>query len=400
MRIAYLVNHYPHASHSFIRREILALEKQGLPVQRLSIRREGNTIVDPQDKAEAEKTFVFFDHLLEMIFGILIWFLKHPIRSFSSLRLAARIGYNTGTLKKTLFYCAEGIAIAQWAQKNSITHIHAHFGTNPAAVAMFCRLAGGPSYSFTIHGPEEFDSPQRLALSDKIQHATFVIAISQFGRSQIYRWIDLDQWKKIHVVHCGVDGQFLENSVSPVPDTNLLVCVGRLCEQKGQLILVQAASELARQQIQFQLLFVGDGPMRPEIEAEIAKNNLNSRTAISGWQTNEQVRQHILASRAMVLASFAEGLPVAIMEASALGRPVISTQIAGIPELIEPGISGWLVPPGSVCQLADAMKSALKTPVGELDQMGKAGRERVELQHNGDVEAGKLLGHFKTYLPA
>jgi len=254
---------------------------------------------------------------------------------------------------------------------------------------------GGPPYSFTVHGPEEFDKAQAIALEEKIKHSTFVVAVSSFSKSQLYRWCKYDQWSKIHVVHCGVDQLFLKQEHVPIPNQPRLVCIGRLSEQKGHLLLIKAAGQLAAQGLTFELVLVGDGPLRPQIEAMVVQLGLQNYVEITGWASNFEVQQHLLASRAMVLPSFAEGLPVVVMEALALRRPVLSTYVAGIPELVEPGTCGWLVPSGSVESLTEAMRAVLHTPVEELEHMGQVGAERVARYHNATLESSKLVALFR-----
>jgi glycosyltransferase involved in cell wall biosynthesis len=308
-----------------------------------------------------------------------------------------RVGWNSerGVLRH-FAYLAEACVLLGWFSQKGIAHVHAHFGTNSTTVAMLCHALGGPTYSFTVHGPEEFDKAEAIALPEKIKRADFVVGVSSFGKSQLYRWCDYKQWSKIHVVHCGVDDLFLTQAHTPIPDQPRLVCVGRLCEQKGHLILVEAAGRLAAEGLPFKLILVGDGPLRPQIEAMIAQLGLQDHIEITGWASNPEVQQQILASRVMVLPSFAEGLPVVIMEALALSRPVISTYVAGIPELVEPGTCGWLVPPGSVESLTEAMRAALQLPVEKLEQMGKVGAKRVAEQHDAVIEASKLATLFRA----
>jgi colanic acid/amylovoran biosynthesis glycosyltransferase len=223
-----------------------------------------------------------------------------------------------------------------------------------------------------------------------IHDAAFAVAISEFTRSQIYKWCTLDDWSKVHVVHCGVDAMFLSGAIRPVPKRPRLVNVGRLSEQKGQFLLVQAAARLRDQGLDFELIIVGDGPLRGELQKLIDRLDLQERVRITGYLSNLEVRQELEAARALVLPSFAEGLPVAIMESLALGRPVISTYIAGIPELVEPGISGWLVPAGAIEPLVDAMSEVLGAQPDRLGRMGEAGAARVTQQHDANKEAMKL----------
>lgn len=396
MKIAYLVNQYPKVSHSFIRRELLAIEDCGLDVARFSIRSCSTELVDEADKAELQKTQVVLESgIAKLLLELFRTLTERPTHLLKALTLAIKLGVRSQSgILKHLAYLAEACILYRWFSTAGVEHVHAHFGTNSTTVAMLCHLLGGPTYSFTVHGPEEFDKPEAIALSEKIDRAAFVVAISSFGKSQLYRWCSFEQWAKIHVVHCGVDNSFLAYPFAPIPAAPRFACVGRLCEQKGQLLLLEAAAKLAAKGLQFKLVLVGDGPLRPEIEALIMKYQLQEHVEITGWASSAEVRQHILDSRAMVLPSFAEGLPVVIMEALALYRPVITTYVAGIPELVEPGTCGWLVPPGSVEGLVEAMQSALESSVTTLENMGKLGAGRVAQNHTAAIEARKLFELF------
>jgi glycosyltransferase involved in cell wall biosynthesis len=202
-------------------------------------------------------------------------------------------------------------------------------------------------------------------------------------------------WSKVQVVHCGLDPEFHRIDPLPFPVVPRLVCVGRLCEQKGQLLLVEALALLRDRGCVFELVLAGDGEMRAEIEALLVRLGLTSQVRITGWIGGDQVRAEILAARGLVLASFAEGLPVVLMEAMALRRPVLSTYVAGIPELVRPGVNGWLVAPGSVADLAAAIADLLRQPDHELQRMGEAAFERVLARHSVDIEAGRLLALFR-----
>jgi glycosyltransferase involved in cell wall biosynthesis len=285
---------------------------------------------------------------------------------------------------------AEACVLLWWLAELGIEHVHAHYGTNSAMVAMLCRMIGGPPYSFTMHGPEEFDTPRSLSLREKIRHAAFVVAITEFTRSQLYRWADYADWPKIHVIRVGVSPMFLEHGPSPIPAAPRLVNIGRITEQKGQAILVEAAAGLVARGHNFELVIVGDGPMRGEIEQLIDRLGLRGRVRITGYMSNQGVLQELWAARALVLPSFAEGLPGVFFESMALGRPVISTYVAAHPELVEPGINGWLVPAGAVEPLVDAMAEVLMADTAELEAMGRAGAVRVAERHNVAIEVKKL----------
>lgn len=399
MKLAYLVNQYPMPSQSFIRREIAAIEASGIPVTRFAVRPWDSPLVDGADRQELQKTRYILGVGMGGLFLHLIRVaMTRPLPFLKTLGLTFKIGWGSDRgLSVHLIYLAEACVLLQWLSELEIDRVHAHFGTNSTTVTLLCHALGGPPYSFTAHGPEEFDKAKAIALPEKIQRAASVVAVCSFGKSQLFRWCDYKQWSKIHVIRCGVDQMFLAQPYVPLPKEARFACVSRLSEQKGHLILIGAASQLAAEGFQFKLVLVGDGPLRNEIETLIAQLNLEDYIEITGWATNAEVQQQILHAQVMVLPSFAEGLPVVLMEALALGRPVISTYIAGIPELVEHGKSGWLVPSGSSDALAAAMRTALQTPLEELGQMGKAGAEKVAQQHDATLEASKLVALFQAH---
>ena len=397
INVAYFVNQYPKVSHSFIRREINALERQGVKVDRYALRTDVSELVDDQDRNELDKTQYILDlSIFAFISSGIIKLLTSPLRFISVFITTIKIGRKSDRgLIRHFIYFIEACQLERLLRKDPVTHIHAHFGTNSTTVVMLCRLLGGPKYSFTVHGPEEFDKPEFISLGEKIKHAAFVVAISSFGKSQLFRWIPHEIWSKVKIVHCGLDKAFYDVDIAPAKQNKKIVCVGRLCEQKGQLLLVEAAVELAAEGEDFQLILAGDGPMRTDVEALIEKHNIGSKIIITGWVSSDRVREELLDCTALVLPSFAEGLPVVIMEAMALGRPVLSTYIAGIPELVINKENGWLVPAGSLDALVSSMRELLHSNDETIKGMGEKARERVIQRHDIDIEATKLASFFQ-----
>ena len=239
-------------------------------------------------------------------------------------------------------YLFEAVRVVRWMEAAGARHVHAHFGTNSTEVVMLARALGGPGYSFTAHGPEEFDKPEALGLA--AQDLQRRRSWSPSARSVAASCADGCRARSgprskscTAVSRRSLRRRAAEDIASRAAGAAPGVRRTRLCEQKGQLLLVAAAAMLARQGVAFELVLAGDGEMRAEIEAAIASHGIADRVRITGWISSAQVRDELLAARALVLPSFAEGLPVVIMEAMALGRPVISTFIAGIPELVRDG---------------------------------------------------------------
>ena len=222
------------------------------------------------------------------------------------------------------------------------------------------------------------------------------MAISSYGRSQLYLRSEARDWPKIKIVHCGLEKSFFDVPAAPLPAGGTIVCVGRLCAAKGQRLLLEVVGRIVASGIPVQLVLAGDGPMRKELEQRIVQLGLSAHVRITGWISGDEVRNEILAARALVLPSFAEGLPVVLMEALALRRPVLTTYIAGIPELVRAGENGWLFPAGSVEEMEQALRECLSMSTVELQKMGDAGFERVARRHNVDLETSKLAALFRA----
>ena len=391
MKIAYFVNHYPKVSHTFIRREILALERRGFEVLRIALHGWDTPVPDEEDRAERDRTrYVLQNGAVALLLPMLRCLLQSPLRFIDAMALAMRMAraHRQRPLIYHLAYLAEACVVLSWVGAYGARHIHAHFGTNSAEVAMLTRALGGPPFSFTVHGPDEFLQP--MGLPEKIRRSAFVVAISSYGRSQLYLRLPHRDWHKVHVVHCGLETPLYEATPVPVPVASRFVCVGRLSEEKGQMLLLEAVARTAAKDIPIELVLVGDGPLRGELERLIEKRRLGTQVRITGWISNKDVREEIVGARALVLPSFSEGLPVVIMEAMALRRPVLTTYIAGIPELVLSGENGWLFPAGSLDDLTAALEACLSTSTEALQKLGDAGYSRVIARHSIDDEAGKL----------
>ena len=396
MRIAYFTNRYPAVSHTFIRREIRALEALGISIVRFAIK-PGTDLVDDEDRAEVTRTrFVFQTSIAELLHCCGTTLLTRPFAVISAISQAFRLGWGSESgILRHLAYVVEGAMLAKWCLREGVQHIHVHFGTNATTIALLAKEFGDISYSFTAHGPDEFEKASLLSIDKKLDRAMFAVCVSSFGRSQFMRWSPPDLWSKIAVVHCGLDRAFFDQPILPPPPNARLVCVGSLDKRKAQLLLVGAARRLLDEGTRCEIVLAGDGEMRPIIEEAIRLAGVQEMVTLIGWASGDRVKAEIEAARALVLPSFSENMPVVLMEAMALGRPVISTYIAGIPELVEPGKTGWLVPAGDEVALTQAMREALIAPVAQLAAMGRAGRRHILEQHEALKEAKKLKYLFE-----
>ena len=399
IRVAYLVSEYPSVSHTFIRREIQALEAQGLSILRLATRGWDDALVSDIDFEERKRTrYILKDGLLPILGAALRTASRRPGPFFSALRATLRMSrHSLRPLPYHFIWLAQACQIKEWLVQEKITHLHAHYSTNPAQIALLVHILGGPPYSFTSHGPDEIERGEWLHLPEKVGGAKFVAAISSHTKSQIQRRLPTSEWSKVNIVHCGLTPRAFEDlpdSNNAFPKDPVFLCIGRLASEKAQPLLMDAFAAVKEKHPRATLVLAGDGPNRAELEAYCTQLGLDDAMRITGWITPDQVRQEIDNATAMVLPSFVEGLPVAIMESMARMRPVISTYVAGIPELILPGKTGWLVPAGDTAALQSSMLELASFDVDQLLEMGKAGQTRVRERHLVEHEAAKLKALF------
>lgn len=395
-RIAYLTGEYPRATDTFIQREVAALRARGLTVETCSMRRTGaEHHTGPEQRTEAAGTF----HVLEASVSprrliaahLAAW--RRPGAWLRALLLAWRT--SPGGIKPTLYqliYLAEAAVLAQHLRARGLTHLHNHIAKSSCTVAMLASEMSGIPYSFTLHGPDIFYEPYRWRLDEKIARAQFVACISHFARSQAMAFSAPEHWAKLHIVHCGVDPARYDR---PAPETPAhLLFVGRLAAVKGVPVLLEALQGLIGDHPDLRLTLVGDGPERDGLERLAA--GLGNHVDFVGYRSQDEVAALLREATALVLPSFAEGLPVVLMEALAARLPVVTTRIAGVAELVEDGKSGLLVPPGDLVALRAALARVLGDPVMRA-RMGAAGRAKVVDEFASDSEAAWLATLFEGY---
>ena len=393
--IAYLTGHYPKASHTFIQREIASLRKEGVEVQTLAMRRPTKAdLIGPEEVAAEAETFYVVEALknpITLLKAHAELLARAPGRWFRTLALAfktARPGLK-GSLKQMIYFLEAGIIARQLSGK-SVAHLHNHFADSSANVAMLSAELADIPFSFTLHGPAELFEPESWHLGEKIARAAFTVCISDFARSQAMLFSDPSHWDRLKIIHCGVDPARYDVPPPQTKDGLDLVFVGRLTQIKGLRVLFEALESLRATHPNVTLTLIGDGDDRAHAETQAKR--LGGITLL-GFQSQAEVAEALARADALVLPSFAEGVPVVLMEAMASARPVICTQVAGVSELVEHGVSGFIVPPGNADRLAQAIKELADAP--DLAAMGEAGRTKVAAEFNNDIEAARLLTHFR-----
>lgn len=388
--IAYLTSEYPALSHTFIQREIAGLRNHGHTVLTTAVRRARTTHVLGQTEADDERATFY---LIEAgrnpgkLLGAFGFALSRPGQFFSAIRLAWKIcpsGLKAGLYQ--IFYLIEALLLAHHLHKEGVRHLHNHFANSSCTVAMLTSEISGIPFSFTLHGPSIFFEPRRWRIDEKIARAKFVACISHFCRSQGMIFADPAHWHKMQIVHCGVDPARYQRK--DIPPGKRMIFVGRLAAVKGVAVLLHAFARIRADHPDAELVLIGDGTERARLEALATELGLE-KSVFLGSKTQDEVAEELSKSDLFVLASFAEGVPVVLMEAMASGLPVVTTRIAGIPELVEEGTHGLLVSPSAGEELEQAIRRLLDDPE-KRQLMGQAGQAKVAADFDIAIEAKKI----------
>ena len=390
-RVGYLMSNYPAVSHAFVVREIESLRDAGVEVHTLSIHRTDRTqLLAVADRAEADRTFNVLPIAVgSLLTAHLVAFARAPRRYLATLALALRTGA-PGVRERIwhAFYFGEAMVVVRQVRRAGISHIHAQFADGATDVAMLVShyLGDATSWSLAVHGSVEFYNVIRYGLATKLAHATFARAISDFGRSQLMTMTPPDRWSHIHVVRCGVNPDVYvppAHRSASICHAEIL-CVGRLLPGKGLSLLLESAAALIASGLDVRVRLVGDGPARHALEHDVQRLGLAERVTFTGAIGQDQLVSVYEQADIFCLPSFAEGIPVVAMEAMAMELPVVTTRIAGVPELVEDRVDGILVTPGRVDELTEALHRLVVAP--ELRRrLGVAGRVKVRALY--DVRA-------------
>lgn len=402
LRIAYLISRYPAISHTFILREVTSLRARGVEVETASINPPDRALdsLSPAERAEATRTYCLKAQGIVRIAGVLLrTTLTRPLSVAKGIGLAARLGgFDVTAVLTRLAYLAEAILVGDWMLRRKLEHLHVHFATPAATVALLMKEVFGLPFSMTVHGPDEFYNVDEYHLEQKIEGASFICCIGSFCRSQLMKLSHPREWGKFEVSPLGVDAaEFPFDSGKTTRETFRILCVGRLVPAKGQGVLVHAAHELRRRGRKIEVSFAGDGPDRARLEALAAELRVEDICRFLGPVNPNKVRELYAASDVFVLPSFAEGIPVVLMEAMAMGVPCVSTAITGIPELIESGRQGILVPPSDVSALCGAIE-ALMGDESLRRSIATAARDKVVEKYNLTTNVGRLESVFRARL--
>lgn len=399
MRIAYFTNTYPRATDTFIRREVIGLRKRGFEVFTYSVRKTGSDHDVDQEVIDEKKNTQYllpFNLIILFILGIKFFFSApgNFVRTKFLALKTSRPGIKGHFLQ--VVYFLEAIALADKLQKDKIEHLHNHLGDNSGNVTLFAAKLANIPYSMSIHGPHIFFDGLYWALDKKTEYSKFISCIGHFCTSQMMLYSDKAHWSKFNIVRCGVDlNQFDYNE--PNRKAKKLVYVGRLSAEKGVPILFDSLANLKARGYEVKLTLLGDGEDRQYLENLARETNVSDRVSFGGFVDQETIAKTLRESDIFVLPSFAEGIPVALMEAMAIGIPVIATYVGGITELVVDQQTGQVVFPSDPIALADAIARYVDNP-DLCKTISKNAREKVEMEFNIEDQVDKLATLFSNEL--
>ena len=383
---AYLMSRYPAVSHTFFLQEIRGLRTRGIRIETASINppdRPNDQLSDKERAEHAKTCYLKTQPLHRAILQLARICLTRPAVVWRGFCLALKL--QPGHILHTaysLFYLAEALLLGDWMRRNGMTHLHIHFSGPVATVGMIAGLAWRLPYSLTVHGPDEFFDQNETALRQKIDNAAFVICISDFCRSQLMRIVPSTTWHKLRVIRLGIQPSLADLPIDERPrDKTRILCTGRLVGAKGQAILLLATDLILKRGHHVEVTLIGDGEDRASLERLASDHGLQRNVIFAGAQSHAEVIKQLQMTDLFVLPSFAEGVPVALMEAMAIGVPCISTFIAGIPELIRHEVDGLLVPAGSVDALVGALERLILN-VDERERFRASARAQVLTHYN------------------
>ena len=388
-RVAYLVSQYPARSHTFILREIQRLRELGFAIHVASVRAADRAFdqLSPEEQEEQRATFCIKAGRAAAVGANFRVLMRHPFAYLRALEYALRLGG-----LRYLLYFIEAAIFVDWMRRQRLEQVHMHFTTT---VGLIARRLAPMRTSATIHGSDEFLDPHGFHLARKVEAFDLVCAISEYGRSQLMRFSEARHWHKLRVVRLGVDCEvFTPRAFRYNPSPFEILTAGRLAPVKGFEVLIAAVERLVREGRDVRLRIAGDGDGRVRLEDEAARRGLGGAVRFEGWCPPDQLRALYSQADVFALASFAEGIPVVLMEAMAMEIACAATWVTGVPELIRNEVDGLLAPPGSELDLARALARLIDDSDLRL-RVGKSARKRVLEQYDLKINAESLAALFR-----
>jgi glycosyltransferase involved in cell wall biosynthesis len=403
VKIAYIVSRFPKLSETFVFREVNELRKQGADVHCFSIHRPRQEPLPPDAQHFlAETTYLWPPQPARFIYGILQCAVRRPQKFFDTLKLFLKQApQNPSGIKRFLLHFLEGAYLAYLCKQRGIEFIQAHFANGPSSVAMAASALSGIPFGFTCHAQDIYADPLMLEL--KIAAAKLPLTISEYNRDYIANTFAVENLAKLKIHRVSVDLNYFHprRAATIQNDSPVIVSVGRLVPKKGFVHLIRACELLARRGIAFRCLIVGGGPEQEALQAAITAGKLEEKVLLLGPQPN--VRQYLQHADLFVqpcvldASGDRDGIPTTLMEAMAMQLPVISTNVSGIPELVQHEQTGLLVPPANPEALAHAICRLL---VDEKlrQELASEGRRHIEIYHDVEANTQKLLQNIRQHV--
>ncbi|MEP7139712.1 MAG: glycosyltransferase family 4 protein [Caldimonas sp.] len=400
LALAYLSSLHPALSMTFVLREIVQLRRSGFRIETVSVSAPDRPpeAMTAEERSEAARTYALKPHgIVGALAGHASALFTRPAGYLRGWALAFQLGrLDLRRLAFNLAYFTEALMVGRWMRAKSLRHLHVHLGSQPATVGMFVKHVFGVGLSITVHGPDEFYDAPGQYLSEKVAAADFICCISHYARSQLMRLSPYEHWSKLVVCRLGVDPQvFRPAEPRSQPSPFRILCVGRLTPAKGQHLLVDAVARLGAEGRDVHLHVVGAGIDRDSLERQTARAAATRWVSFEGAVNQDRIRDFYGMADCFCIPSFAEGIPIVLMEAMAMEIACVTTRITGIPELIRDGVDGLLVAPSDVDALVEALRSLIDDPALRR-RLGASGRQRVVEHYDLAANVERLARVFRA----
>ncbi|MDZ7338623.1 MAG: glycosyltransferase [candidate division KSB1 bacterium] len=400
-RVAYVLWKFPRFSETFVANELFFLRQAapGLQVRVFAVRK-GDAGAESSRVAALRPSLTYLPALWAPCSW---WWMVHAVwgapRAVAKtlvalLRLSAQQPSHRTRLyamAQSLYALSKGLPLAVLLRREQVAHAHAHFAETGGLVAWVAARVAGIPFSVTLHGHDIFFNPNPLLAAFLIRESCFAITVSEYNRRFLARMEPAAQ-SKVRVVHCGVDLALFHPGEPRTIGVFRILTVARLQPRKGIADLVEACRALA-DEVDYECVVVGDGPQRTELEDKAARYGLGERFRFLGARAHEEVLAQLQETSVFVLPSYSEGVPVSVMEAMAMGVPVIATAVNGVPELVKRG-AGILVAPGNIDALAAALRRVANMSDAERRRMGRKARQVVEREFDIRTQSAALARMF------
>ena len=398
MKIVYIIGTYPRLTTTFIDREIYSLEKLGAEIKIVSIRRPDAALSRDQIQLINRIQYLLPANIASLLLGHIRYAFGQPKKFFGTLYYLLSCPHPSVSSRiKTLMHFGEGVYAAYQLRKVQFDHVHAHFMDRVAVIALIISRLLDVPYSLTAHAGDIYVDP--ILLPEKMAGAKFITTCTGYNKSHLEQFGENIFNHKLFCIYHTLSVNEYQGYEFRSNDQSIILSVGQLKERKGFNYLLNACRLLVDRGYSFICQIVGDGPQKEYLDAQVKLLSLEDHVQLCGALPHQEVIEKYQQASLFVLPAILasdgdrDGIPNVILEAMAMELPIVSTDHSAIPEVVEHGVNGLLVPPADEIALADALEEIIENPrYGR--ELGSRGRDIVVEKFDPITNSKQLLDRF------